>query len=168
MPLQTCELYLSSRQSYQTDHLGSSTYFIVVSKNIEETLVIPQMFVVTIVQIPKAALETWTLQWVIHYPLLGLQSHCGQWLQPWNQKTIASWQEIDDKPTQCVEKQDITLPTKVCIVKAMVFPVVMSGCESWTTKKAARQRIDTFELWCWRRHLRVPWKARRSNQSSQS
>ena len=60
---------------------------------------------------------------------------------------------------------DVTLPTKVCLVKAMVFPVVMYGCESWTVKKAECQRIDAFELWCWRRPLRVPWTARRSNQS---
>ena len=57
------------------------------------------------------------------------------------------------------------MPTKVCLVKAMVFPVVMYGCESWTVKKAERQRIDAFELWCWRKLLRVPWIARRSNQS---
>ena len=62
-------------------------------------------------------------------------------------------------------KRDITLPTKVHLVKAMVFPVVMYGCESWTVKKAERQRIDAFELWYWRRLLRVPWTARRSNQS---
>ena len=62
--------------------------------------------------------------------------------------------------------KDITLPTKVHLVKAMVFPVVMYGCESWTVKKAECQRIDTFELWYWRRLLRVPWTARRSNQSS--
>ena len=61
--------------------------------------------------------------------------------------------------------RDITLPTKVHLVKAMVFPVVMYGCESWTVKKAERQIIDAFELWCWRRLLRVPWTARRSNQS---
>ena len=60
---------------------------------------------------------------------------------------------------------DITLPTKVHIVKAMVFPVVMHGCESWTVKKAERQRIDVFKLWCWRRILKVPWTAKRSNQS---
>ena len=59
----------------------------------------------------------------------------------------------------------ITLPTKIRLVKAMVFPVVMYGCESWTVKKAERQRIDAFELWCWRKLLRVPWTARRSNQS---
>ena len=63
------------------------------------------------------------------------------------------------------KSRDIPLPTKVRLVKAMVFPVVMYGCESWTVKKAERQRIDTFELWCWRRLLRVPWTARRSNQS---
>ena len=62
------------------------------------------------------------------------------------------------------KSRDITLPTKVHLVKAMVFPVVMYGCESWTVKKAERRRIDAFELWCWRRLLRVPWTARRSNQ----
>ena len=64
------------------------------------------------------------------------------------------------------KSRDITLSTKVRLVKAMVFPVVMYGCESWTIKKAERQRIDAFELWCWRRLLRVPWTARRSNQST--
>ena len=64
-----------------------------------------------------------------------------------------------------LKSRDIPLPTKVRLVKAMVFPVVMYGCESWTVKKAERQRVDAFELWCWRRLLRVPWTARRSNQS---
>ena len=64
-----------------------------------------------------------------------------------------------------LKSRDITLPTKACLVKAMVFPVVMYRCESWTVKKAERQRIDAFDLWCWRRLLRVPWTARRSNQS---
>ena len=64
-----------------------------------------------------------------------------------------------------LKSRDITLPTKVCLVKAMVFPVVMYGCEIWTVKKAERRRIDAFELWCWRRLLRIPWTARRSNQS---
>ena len=64
-----------------------------------------------------------------------------------------------------LKSRDITLPTKVCLVKAMVFPVVMYGCENWTVKKAERRRIDAFELWYWRRLLRVPWTARRSNQS---
>ena len=64
-----------------------------------------------------------------------------------------------------LKSRDITLPTKVCLVKAMVFPVVTYGCESWTIKKAECRRIDAFELWCWRRLLRVPWTARRSNRS---
>ena len=64
-----------------------------------------------------------------------------------------------------LKSKDITLSTKVCLIKAMVFPVVMYGCESWTIKKAEGRRIDAFELWCWRRLLRVPWTARRSNQS---
>ena len=64
------------------------------------------------------------------------------------------------------ESRDISLPTKVRLVEAMAFPVVMYGCESWTVKKAEQQRIDAFELWCWRRLLRVPWTARRSNQST--
>ena len=64
-----------------------------------------------------------------------------------------------------LKSRDITLPTNVCLVKGMVFPVVMYGCENWTTKKAEHQKIDAFELWCWRRLLRVPWTARRPNQS---
>ena len=64
-----------------------------------------------------------------------------------------------------LKSRDIILPTKVCLVKAMLFPVVMYGCESWTVKKAEHQRIDAFELWCWRRLLRVPWTAGRSRQS---
>ena len=64
-----------------------------------------------------------------------------------------------------LKSRDITLPTKVCLVKAMVFPVVMYGCKNWTVKKAERRRIDAFKLWCWRRLWRVPWTARRSNQS---
>ena len=64
-----------------------------------------------------------------------------------------------------LKSRDVTLPTKVCLVKAMVFPVVMYGCESWIIKKAKCWRIDTFELWCWRRLLRVPWTAKKSNQS---
>ena len=88
---------------------------------------------------------------------------------------LPPWKESYDQHRQHIKKQrhyfvnlkskDITLSTKVCLVKAMVFPVVMYGCESWTIKKAECQRIDAFELWCWRRLLRVPWTARRSNQS---
>ena len=80
-------------------------------------------------------------------------------------KTLTPWKESYDQPRQHIEKQRHYLPTKVCLVKAMVFPGVMHGCESWTGKKAERRRIDAFQLWCWRRLLRVPWTARRSNQS---
>ena len=78
---------------------------------------------------------------------------------------LTPWKEIYDQPDSILKIRDFTLPTKVCLVKAMVFPVVMYGCESWTVKKAERRKIDAFELWCWRRVLRVPWTARRSNQS---
>ena len=73
--------------------------------------------------------------------------------------------KVMTKLDSILKSRDITLPTKVHLVKSMVFPVVMYGCESWTVKKAERRRIDAFELWCWRRLLRVPWTARRSNQS---
>ena len=80
-------------------------------------------------------------------------------------KTLTPWKKSYDQPRQHVEKQRHYLPTKVCLVKAMVFPVAMYGCESWTVKKAEHRRIDAFELWFWKRLLRVPWTARRSNQS---
>ena len=73
--------------------------------------------------------------------------------------------KVMTKLDSILKSRDITLPTKVCLVKAMVFPVVMDGCESWTVKKAERRRIDAFDLWCWRRLLRVPWTERRSIQS---
>ena len=78
---------------------------------------------------------------------------------------LAPWKKSYDQPRQHLKSRKIILPTKVPIVKTMVFPVVMYGCESWTIKKAEHQRIDAFEVWCWRRLLRVPWTARRSNQS---
>ena len=79
-------------------------------------------------------------------------------LTPWKESYVTNLHSI-------LKGRDITLSTKVCLVKAMVFPVVMDGCESWTIKKAEHRRIDAFELWCWRRLLRVPWAARRPNQS---
>ena len=78
---------------------------------------------------------------------------------------LTPWKESYDQPRQHIEKQRYTLPTNVRLVKAMVFLVVMRGCESWTIKKGECRSIDAFELWCWRRLLRVPWTARRSNQS---
>ena len=81
------------------------------------------------------------------------------------QRRLLLGRKVMTNPDSIFKSRDITLPTKVCLVKAMVFPVVMYGCEIWAIKKAEQQRIDGFELWCWRRLLRVPWTARRSNQS---
>ena len=78
---------------------------------------------------------------------------------------LAPWKKSYTNLDSILKSRDIILSTKVCLVKALVFPVVMYGCESWTIKKAEHQRIDTFGLWCWRRLLRVPWSAARSNQS---
>ena len=78
---------------------------------------------------------------------------------------LAPWKKSYDQPRQHLKSRKIILPTNVPIVKTMVFPVVMYGCESWTIKKAEHQKIDAFELWCWRRLLRFPWTVRRSNQS---
>ena len=78
---------------------------------------------------------------------------------------LAPWKKSYDQPSSIFKSRDISFETKVHLVKAMVFPVVMYGCESWTVKKAAHRRIDAFELWCWRRLLRIPWTVRRSNQS---
>ena len=79
-------------------------------------------------------------------------------------KMLTPWKEVMTNLDSILKSRDITLPTEVCLVKAMVFPVVVCGCESWTIKKAERWRIGAFELWCWRRLLRVPWIARSSNQ----
>ena len=95
---------------------------------------------------------------------LRLQNHCRWWLQPRYQQMLAPWKKSYDKPRQYIKKQRHTLLTKVCLVKAMVFPVVMYECESWTIKKAEHWRLDAFELWCWRRLLTVPWTANRSSQ----
>ena len=80
-------------------------------------------------------------------------------------KDTLFWKETYGKPRQHIKSRDITLLTKVCIVKAMIFPVIMYGCESWTIKKTEHWRIDAFKLWCWRSHWRFPWTAKRSNQS---
>ena len=95
----------------------------------------------------------------------GFQNHCRWWLQPWIKRCLLLGRKAITNLDNILKSRGITLPTKVCLVKAMVFPVVMYGCESWTIKKAEHQRIDAFELWWWRRLLRVPWTARRSNQS---
>ena len=94
----------------------------------------------------------------------GLQNHCRRWLQPWNKKTLTPWKKSYDQPRQHIKSRDITFPTMFRLIKAMVFPVIMYECESWTIKKAEHQRIDAFELCCCIRLLRVPWTARRFNQ----
>ena len=93
--------------------------------------------------------------------IFGLQNHCSHEIK----KCLLLGRKVMNNLDSILKSRDITLPTKVCLVKAMVFPVVMYRCESWTIKKAECQRIDTFELWCWRRLLRVPLTARRSTQS---
>ena len=95
----------------------------------------------------------------------GLQNHCRWWLQPWNKKTLAPWKKSYDQPRQHITKLRHYFANKVHLVKAMVFPVFMYGCESWTIKKAEHRRIDVFELWWWKILFRVPCTARRSNQS---
>ena len=97
--------------------------------------------------------------------LFGLQNHCRWWLKPEIKRHLFLVRKVMTNLDSILKSRDITLPTKVHLVKAMVFPVVMYGCESWTVKKAERWRIDAFDLWCWRRLLRVPWTAARSNQS---
>ena len=95
----------------------------------------------------------------------GLQNHCRWWLQPLKKRRLLLGRKVMTNLGSIFKSRDISFPTQVRLVKAMVFPVVMYRCESWTVKKAECQRIDAFELWCWRRLLRVPWTARRSNQS---
>ena len=102
-----------------------------------------------------------TVETVADFIFGGLQNHFTWWLQPWNQKTLPG-RRVMTNLDSILKNRDITLSTKV---KAMVFPVVMYGCESWTIQRVECQRIDAFELWCWRRLLRVPGTARRSNQS---
>ena len=94
----------------------------------------------------------------------GLQNHCRWWLQPCKRHLFLGRKAMINLDS-ILKSRDITLLTKVCLVKAVVFPVIMYGYESWTIKKAEHRRIDVYELWFWRRLLRVPWTARRSNQS---
>ena len=95
----------------------------------------------------------------------GLQNHCRWWLQPWNKRHLLLGRNVVTNLDSVWKSRDIPLPTKVRLVKAMVFPVVMYGFERWTVKKGEHWRINAFELWCWRRLLRVPWTARISSQS---
>ena len=94
-----------------------------------------------------------------------LQHHCRLVIAAMKLKTLLLGRKVMNIWDSILKSRDITLPTKVHLVKAVVFPVVVCGCESWAVKKAECRKIDAFELWCWRRLLRVPWPARRSNQS---
>ena len=96
---------------------------------------------------------------------LGLQNHCRWWLSHEIKRHLLLGRKAMTNKDNILKRRDITLPTQVHLVKAMVFPVVMLGCENWTIKKTEHWRIHVFELWCYRRLLRVPWTARRSNQS---
>ena len=95
----------------------------------------------------------------------GLQNHCRWWLKHEIKRYLLLGRKVTTNLDSILKNRDIILSTKVHLVKAMVFSLVMYGCESWTVKKAERWRIDAFKLWCWRRLLRAPWTARRSNQS---
>ena len=95
----------------------------------------------------------------------GLKNHCRWLLCHEIKRCLLLGRKVMTNLDSILKSSDITLPTKVHLVKAMFFPVVMYGCESWTIKKAEHQKIDAFELWCWRRLLRVPWTSRKSNQS---
>ena len=106
-----------------------------------------------------------TMETVRDFVLGGLKITAGGDCRKEIKRQLLLGRKVMTNLDRILKSRDITLPTKVCLVKAMVFPVVIYGCESRTTKKADRQRIDAFELWCWRRVLRVPWTARRSNQS---
>ena len=99
---------------------------------------------------------------------LGSKIHCNHEIKRWSHKIkrcLLLGRKVMTNLDSILKSRDITLPTKICIVKAMVFPVVMYGCESWFIKKPEYQRTDSFKLWCWRRLLRVPWTVGRSNQS---
>ena len=96
---------------------------------------------------------------------LGLQNHCRWWLLPWNSKMLASWKESYDQPRQHIKKQRHYFASKGPYIQSYGFSSRHVWCESWTIKKTEGWRIDTFELWCWRRISRVPWTAQRSNQS---
>ena len=106
-----------------------------------------------------------TVETVSDFVLGGLQNHCRRWLSHEIKRYLLLGRKVMTNLDSIFKSRDITLPTKVRLVKAIVFPVVVYGCESWTMKKAECRWFDAFELWCWRRLLRVPWTARRSNQS---
>ena len=119
-----------------------------------------QYFAITSCQIDGETVETVT-DFILGGSKITADGNCSHEIK----RLLLHERQVMTNLDSILKSRDITLPTKVYLVKAMVFPVVMYGCENWTVKKAECQRIDAFELWCWRRLLRVPWTARRSNQS---
>ena len=115
--------------------------------------------------IPSWQIDGETVETVAHFIFLGSKITADGDCRNEIKRFLLLWRKVMTNLDSILKSRDVTLSTKVHLVKAMVFPVVMYACESWTVKKAEHPRIDAFELWCWRRLLRVPWTARRSNQS---
>ena len=147
------EWFLTNERIY-----NKAIYNHLLKLNIQKTKIMASS-PITLWQIDGVTVET-----VADFILGGLQNHFRWWLQP-RKRCLLLGRKVVTNLDSILKSRDVTLPIKVWLVKATVFPVVMYGYESWTTKKAEHWRIDAFELWCWKRLLRVPWTARRSNQS---
>ena len=129
-------------------------------------LLLPSIFPSTRVFSNGSALPIrWPKYWGFSFSINPSNEHPGLMVTAAMKLKEALWKKSYDQPRQHIKKQRRYLSTRICLVNAMVFPVVMYGCESWTIKKVEHQRIDAFELWCWRRLLRVPWTTRSSNHS---
>ena len=135
------------------------------SEKVGLKLVIQKTKIMASSPITSWQLDGETVETVSDFYFGGLQNHCRWWLQPWIKRCLLLGRKVKTNLDSILKSRDITLLIKVHLIKAMVFPVVISGCESWMVKKAERRRIDAFKLWWWRRLLGVPWTARRSNQS---
>ena len=129
--------------------------------NIQKTKIMASGLI-TSWEIDGETVETVT-DFILRGSIITTNGDCSHEIKRW----LLLGRKVMTNPDRIFKSRDITLPTKVRLVKAMVFPVVMYGCESWTVKKAEHRRIGTFELWCWRRLLRVPWTARRSTRPSE-
>ena len=135
------------------------------SENVGLKLNIQKMKIMASGSITSWKIDGETVETVSDFILGGVQNHCRWDCSHEIKRHLLLGRKVVTNLDSIFKSRDITLPTKVPLVKGTVFPVVMYGCESWTIKKAERQTIDAFEMWCWRRLLRVPWTARRSNQS---
>ena len=137
----------------------------VESKNVGLKLNIQKMKIMTSGPIISWEIDGETVETVSHFIFGGSKITADGYCSHEIKRCLLLGRKVMPNIDSMLKSRNITLPTKVRLVRAMVFPVVMDGCESWTVKKAESRRIDAFELWCWRRLLRVPWTARRSNQS---